>query len=99
MSETTAGQPATAAAVTTREGFWVKLYERAVAIWHTLVQADVDVWAVTKEHPEIIAAAETLEAMAPPSVRVGIDTAKEVADAVNGIIVHATGAGVSPSKG
>ncbi|HTI81717.1 MAG TPA: hypothetical protein VL614_14815 [Acetobacteraceae bacterium] len=94
MSETTPVQPAAPVAVTTTEGFWAKLYESAARVWHTLVQADAEIVAVDKAHPEIAAAATALEAMAPPNVRMGIETANEVADAVNNIIVHATDAGV-----
>lgn len=81
--------------ITTPEGFWAKLYERAVAIWHSIVQADAEINEVVQEHPEIVVAAAALEAEAPASVRLGINTAEELAGAVNGILLHSQDAGVT----
>lgn len=89
-AETAAPAVATsnAVAVTTPEGFWQHLFAEAAALWHRLVTADEELVSVVKAHPEVVAAATAIEAMAPPEVRAGIDVAEQVADAVNTMFVH-----------
>lgn len=87
----------TTTTITTPHGFWSALYGKAIAIWHSAVDADAEVRLVLSSHPEVIAAADALEAAAPASVRLGIDTATHVAMAVNDIILHSQDVGIPAS--
>lgn len=89
MSESTSTSTAGNGVIATVEGYIAALYAKAASLFSAFHQAETEVATVTAEHPEIIAAAESLEALAPPEVRAGISTAEEVLTAVNNIAAHA----------
>jgi hypothetical protein len=99
VSTTTETNSATSPPIGTIEGFWAHLYRLAANAWHAIVAADTEVKEITAEHPEIIAAAKALEAMAPAEVVAGINVAEQVAVAANNIIDHVEAATPAPLSG
>lgn len=74
--------------VATIKGYLAEIYHFAATLFSIASETETEVSAFTASHPEVVAAAATLEQMAPPEVRAGINTAEAVVTAISNISEH-----------
>lgn len=93
-TNTTAAAPlpdanAPAGIIATIESYVAEVSHWAANLFAEAKAVEADVTAFDAAHPEVLAAATTLENMAPPEVRAGINTAEKIAEQIQHIAVQA----------
>ena len=62
------------------EAWFLKVMHAAQNLWAKAKAAETDATAYVATHPEVVAVADTLEAMAPPAVQTAINAGLSVAE-------------------